>query len=84
MSPTTVDLVPARLADLTDEVCPMTFVKAKLHLEQLAEGETLEIVLRDGDHMRNVPRSLKEDGHRIEAVRREGERFHLLVRKGGP
>lgn len=68
--------------DLTAEVCPITFVKAKLALEQRAAGELLEIVLRDGDQIRDVPRSLKEEGHRIEGVRQDGERYHLLVRKG--
>jgi len=72
---------PVQQVDLTGEVCPMTFVRAKLHLEQLGPGEAIEFVLKEGDHMRNVPRSIKEEGHVIEAVRREGERVYLLVRK---
>ena len=68
--------------DLTGEVCPMTFVKAKLRLEQIAPGQILELVLKEGEQMRSVPISLKAEGHKIEAVRREGDRYHLLVRKG--
>lgn len=67
--------------DLTGEVCPMTFVKVKLHLEQIAPGAAIEFVLKEGEHMRNVPRSIKEEGHRIESVRQVGDRYHLLVRK---
>lgn len=68
--------------DLTREVCPITFVKAKLHMERMAPGELIEFVLKEGDQIRDVPRSLKEEGHRIEAVRQEGERYRLRVRKG--
>lgn len=73
--------IPVRCVDLTGEVCPMTFVRAKLHLEQIGPGEMLEFVLKEGEQMRNVPRSIKDDGHRIENVRQEGDRYHLLVRK---
>jgi tRNA 2-thiouridine synthesizing protein A len=74
---------PAQHVDLTGEVCPMTFVKAKLHLEELSAGEVLEIILKGGEQMQNVPRSIKDEGHRIESVRQEGDRYHLFVRKPG-
>lgn len=74
---------PVRTADLTGEVCPMTFVKAKLLLERLQTGQLVEFILTEGEQMRDVPRSLKQEGHRIERVRQEGRLFHLLVRKSG-
>ena len=77
------DDLPVRCADLTGEVCPMTFIKAKLHLEQIDPGTILEIILNEGEQMRNVPKSIKEEGHRIEKVRQDGDRFHLYVRKYG-
>lgn len=76
--PTTV-----RQVDLTNEVCPMTFVKAKLHLEQIEAGDMLEIVLKEGEQVRNVPASLKTEGHSIQSVQREGDCYYLLVRKEG-
>jgi len=75
------DLTPVRCADLTGEVCPMTFVKAKLHLEQIKPGEVIEFILKEGEQMRNVPRSIKDEGHKVEKVQQEGERYHLFVRK---
>ncbi len=75
------EATPRRCVDLTGEVCPLTFVRAKLHLEQIGPGEVLEFVLKEGEQMRNVPRSIKDDGHRIEDVRQDGDRYHLLVRK---
>ncbi len=72
-----------RQVDLTNEVCPMTFVKAKLHLERIDAGDALEIVLKEGEQVRNVPASLKNEGHTIERVRRDGDCYYLLVRKEG-
>jgi len=70
-----------RRFDLTAEVCPMTFVRAKIYLDQVPAGELVEFVLKAGEQMRNVPKSLKAEGHRIEAVRQSGEMYYLLVRK---
>lgn len=75
------DNPPVRHADLTRDVCPMTFVKAKLHIEQVGPGQLVEFAVKDGEAMRDLPRSMKEEGHRVEAVRKEGDLYYLLVRK---
>ena len=51
--------------DITDGVCPVTFVKAKVALEELDEGQILSIRMNDGEPVQNVPRSIKEEGHQI-------------------
>ena len=51
--------------DITDVVCPVTFVKAKVALEELDEGQILSIRTHDGEPVQNVPRSIKEEGHQI-------------------
>ena len=51
--------------DITDVVCPVTFVKAKVALEELDEGQILSIRMYDGEPVQNVPRSIKEEGHQI-------------------
>lgn len=56
--------VAARL-DITRDVCPITFVKTKLELEELAPGEVLEVLLREGESLENVTRSCAAEGHRI-------------------
>ncbi len=68
--------------DLHGVVCPINFVKTKLALEELEPGEHLEIILDEGDAMLNVPRSLKEEGHRIVKVEPLGETFRVVVEKG--
>ena len=72
----------ARFIDLTGEVCPMTFFKTKLHLEQLRPGEVLEVLLKDGEQMRNVPLGVKQEGHQIVHLWPEDDRYHVFIRKG--
>ena len=70
--------------DITDVVCPTTFVKAKVALEELDEGQILAIRLNDGEPVQNVPRSLKEEGHEILKLNdNQDGTFTLIVKKVG-
>ena len=51
--------------DLRGEVCPFTFVKTKLRLEELDSGRDLTILLDDPQATANVSRSLRSEGHEI-------------------
>ena len=51
--------------DITDKVCPLTFVKAKVAIEELDDGEILAIRMNDGEPVQNVPRSMKEEGNKF-------------------
>ena len=51
--------------DITDKVCPLTFVKAKVAIEELDDGEVLAIRMNDGEPVQNVPRSFKEEGQQV-------------------
>ena len=51
--------------DITNEVCPMTFVKTKLLVERMVPGEVVEVRLKGAEPLGNVPRSLAELGHEI-------------------
>lgn len=51
--------------DITDKVCPLTFVKAKVALEELEDGQILAVRMNDGEPVQNVPRSFKDDGHQV-------------------
>ena len=68
--------------DLRGILCPLNFVHAKLKLEEMEDGQLLEVILDDGEPMRNVPRSVKEEGHRIIHVEDLGDgTFKLVIRK---
>jgi len=49
--------------DLKGEVCPYTFVKAKLALEELDSGQVLRVIVDNPGSAANVPRSLHSEGH---------------------
>jgi len=70
--------------DVTDVVCPMTFVKAKVALEELDDGQILSIRLNDGEPIQNVPRSIKGEGHKILKLVDNGDgTYNLIVKKIG-
>ena len=70
--------------DITDVVCPVTFVKAKVALEEIENGQTLEIKLNDGEPIQNVPRSLKNEKHKVLNVNKNDDgTYNITVVKGG-
>ncbi len=78
------ELIPDEKLDLRGVICPLNFVETKLKLEEMEDGQILELVLDDGDPIRNVPRSVKEEGHRILKVQAlEDSAYTLLIRKSG-
>ena len=69
--------------DITDVVCPVTFVKTKVALEDLEEGEILQVHLKDGEPVQNVPRSVKDEGHKVLKLQDNGDgTYELYIRKG--
>ena len=78
------DFVVDDTVDITDVVCPVTFVKAKVALEELDDGQILGIRLNDGEPVQNVPRSIKEEGHQILKLNaNEDGTYTLIVKKVG-
>lgn len=70
--------------DITDVVCPTTFVKAKVALEELDDGQILAVKMNDGEPVQNVPRSIKEEGHKIlKLINNEDGTYTLIVKKVG-
>ncbi len=52
--------------DVTDRLCPMTWLTAKLALERAEPGATVEVLCAPGSEaLENVPRSAREAGHRV-------------------
>ena len=70
--------------DITDVVCPVTFVKAKVALEEMDEGQVLAVKMNDGEPVQNVPRSIKEEGHQILKLDTNDDgTYTLFVKKVG-
>ena len=76
------DLIIDESLDITDVVCPITFVKTKVALDELEDGQVLSIRIADGEPVQNVPRSVKEEGHKIlKLIDHEDGTYSLIVRK---
>lgn len=74
----------ATVYDLRGVMCPLNYVKTKLKLEMMEAGERLEVWLDAGDPIKNVPMSLRNDGHKILAqapLEAEAKHFKVLVEK---
>ncbi len=75
----------SRFLDIGDELCPLTFVKTRIALDQMPSGTVLEVRLADGEARLNVPRAAAELGHLILGIEAEpgsGGRFYrLLIQK---
>lgn len=70
--------------DLRGVACPMNYVKTKLKLEMMEAGERLEVWLDAGEPIRNVPMSLRNDGHKLlseEPLDPTATHFKILVEK---
>lgn len=67
--------------DITKEHCPMTFVKTKLKLEQLAKGDILEILLCEGEPLNNVPKTVEEQGYQVLEITPLNSHYKVVVKK---
>ncbi len=75
---------PVPVYDLRGVACPLNYVKTKLKLEMMDAGEQLEVWLDAGEPIKNVPMSLRNDGHKIlleEPLEAEKTHFKVLVEK---
>ena len=68
--------------DLRGIRCPTNFVKAKLALEVIEAGERVELLLDDGEPAKNVPRALKEEGHKLLGLKNTDGFYTLTLEKG--
>ncbi|MCG8508026.1 MAG: sulfurtransferase TusA family protein [Rhodospirillales bacterium] len=59
--------------DITDQVCPLTFVRTKLMIERMRPGQVAEVRLKGGEPLENVPRSVREIGHTVLSLEPEDD-----------
>ena len=64
----------SKFIDITKEICPMTFVKTKLAIENAKIGDIIQIRIKGREPLENVPRSIVEHGHKILSIHPESPR----------
>lgn len=71
-----------REIDLKGEVCPYTFVKSKLALEDMEPGQVLRVIVDHLPAVENVPRSVANEGHQVlEVVQIDDADWSIVIRK---
>ncbi|HEX2940630.1 MAG TPA: sulfurtransferase TusA family protein [Rhodopila sp.] len=72
-----------REIDITGDVCPMTFVRTRLALDKLEPGQLLLVRLKGDEPLRNVPRTVTEQGHTVVSLETAPTGIGtLLIRRG--
>jgi len=84
MTKTTDNIGADYFLDITNDVCPMTFVRTKLMIENMKPGQTAQVRLKNTEPLENVPRSVREIGHEVVSLVPEdpngvADGVHLLV-----
>ena len=67
--------------DLRGVICPYNFVKTKLKLETMHNGEILAVILDEGDPIRNVPMSVAAEGHTVLGQEPTLDAYRVLIKK---
>lgn len=67
--------------DITDKVCSLTFVKAKVTLDELDVGQVLAVRMNDGEPVQNVPRSMKDDGQQVLKLQKNDDGTYTMYVK---
>jgi len=68
--------------NLKGEVCPYTFIKSLLTLEEMEIGQVLRVIVDYLPSVENVPRSLKNERHEIlEVLQINDTDWAITIRK---
>lgn len=62
-------------------VCPYTFVKSKLAVEDMEVGEVLEILLDYEEAARSIPKSMEDHGQKVLKVEKINDTDWILLIK---
>ncbi|MDR1609892.1 MAG: sulfurtransferase TusA family protein [Candidatus Symbiothrix sp.] len=70
--------------DVTQEHCPMTFVKTKIALNKLQPGDVLNVKVTEGEPLENVPKSATEQGYIVLSVKETDTTgvYNIEIEKG--
>ena len=72
---------PRQTIDLLGVKCPFNYVKTKIKLETMQPGQIIEVLLDPGEPTENVPKSIRNDGHKVLALDKVDDHFKLVIEK---
>ncbi|RJP18035.1 MAG: sulfurtransferase TusA family protein [Candidatus Abyssobacteria bacterium SURF_5] len=73
---------PDKELNLKGEICPYTFVRSKLAIEEMRPGQILRVIVDYEPATRNVPRSMENEGNEILGVSKVNDSdWQILILK---
>ncbi len=67
--------------DLRGIKCPLNWAHAKVRLEQMQRGSSLELILDDPRGLRDIPRAAEAEGYAVGEPRPDGSAWRLRIEK---
>jgi len=67
--------------DLRGLKCPLNWAHAKVRLESMRRGETIELIIDDPRGARDIPRAAEAEGYAVAEVRAENGLWRLRIEK---
>ncbi len=61
--------------------CPVPVMRAKGEIDELEDGNLMELIADDPASQEDIPRWAKRAGHLLVMMRQDGEQFHYLIQK---
>ncbi len=71
--------VPESCLDLRGIKCPLNWARAKVHLETLARGAELQLILDDPKGVRDIPRAAEAEGYAVVAVEPHADAWRIVI-----
>ena len=67
--------------DLRGIRCPLSWAKAKLHIEELSPGAEIELILDDPKGARDIPRAAEAEGYAVINVEQHATAWRIVIHK---
>ncbi|MGH7917929.1 MAG: sulfurtransferase TusA family protein [Candidatus Binataceae bacterium] len=67
--------------DLRGIKCPLNWAHAKVRLEKMRRGETLELILDDPRGARDIPQAAEAEGYVVADIRSDDGEWRLRIER---
>ena len=67
--------------DLRGVRCPLSWAKAKVRLEQLADRAVLELLVDDAKGARDIPRAAEAEGYAVLDITCRATEWRIVIQK---
>jgi len=76
-----VDMSADAELDLRGVILPYNFVRTQLKIETMGAGQVLAVILDGVEPIRNVPRSVSDDGHTVLQQEPFDHAYRIMIKK---